>query len=417
MLESPVQRISMPSPTQRWIRVSLFNLLLVASLGTILRYKIAFSLPFIDQKHLMQAHSHFAFSGWITLAIMALMVHYLSKDLGETVFKKYRWILYANVFSAYGMLIAFTFEGYGEFSISFSTLSVIVNYIFAYQFWNDLNKIKKKDSSHHWFKAALVFNVLSSIGTFALAYMMATKTIHQNYYIGAVYFFLHFQYNGWFFFACMGLLSARLLVNIIPAPVLIKIFWLFAIACLPAYFLSALWMPIPLWTYILVILAAVAQVAGWVWIIMYMKKNLSYIKSNLHISTQWILGLAAIALTLKLLLQLGSTIPSLSILAFGFRPIVIGYLHLVLLGVISLSLLGYIMEYQLIAINKITFRGMFIFVTGIILNEVLLMIQGVCDLGYITVPYINQSLLFAACILFTGMLTINISQVIKRANV
>ena len=49
----------------KWLRISLFNLMLVAFLGMILRYKILFSLPFLDQKHLLHAHSHFAFSGWV----------------------------------------------------------------------------------------------------------------------------------------------------------------------------------------------------------------------------------------------------------------------------------------------------------------------------------------------------------------
>jgi hypothetical protein len=40
------------------------------------------------------------------------------------------------------------------------------------------------------------------------------------------------------------------------------------------------------------------------------------------------LCLSAIALSIKLLLQLGAVIPALSTWAFGLRPIVIGYLHL-----------------------------------------------------------------------------------------
>jgi len=404
----------MSSPTQRWLRICLFNLMLVAALGTVLRYKILFYLPFIDQKYFMHAHSHFAFGGWITMALMALMVAYLSAEMGDTVFKKYRWILYANLVTAYGMLLSFPFEGYGKFSISFSTLSILANYIFAFQFWRDLNRMKQQDSSQYWFKAALIFNVLSSIGTYALAYMMMTKNMHQDRYLASVYFFLHFQYNGWFFFACMGLFTSKVLVQLVAHGTLKKIFWLFALACIPAFFLSALWLPIPVWVYVLVILAAVAQLAGWIWILGLLKKHRLIIQNKFSVSACRILLLSAVALSLKLLLQLGSTIPSLSILAYGFRPIVIGYLHLVLLGVISLFLLGYMNGCGYILINKTSLKGMFIFVSGIILNEILLMIQGVGDLGYNNVPYINESLLITACILFTGMLVINISQVNKN---
>ena len=403
------------SPTHRWLKVSLFNLLLVAILGTTLRYKIVYYLPFIDQKYLMHAHSHFAFTGWITMAIMTLMVTYLAGELGEEMFKKYRWILYANLLTAYGMLFSFPFEGYGKFSISFSTLSVITSYIFAYVCWIDLNKIRQKDSSHYWFKAGLVFNALSSLGTYALAYMMATKSIHQGNYLASIYFYLHFQYNGWFFFACMGLLNARILKHIIPAHIVTKVFWLFALSCIPTFFLSALWMLIPLWIYILVILAAIAQLAGWIWLLYLLKKRWTYIKDNFSLTARRILALSAIALTLKLLLQLGSTIPSLSRLAYGFRPIVIGYLHLVLLGVISLFLLGYMSGCGYILVNKTAIKGMCIFVTGIIINEILLMIQGIADLGYTNIPYINELLFITACILLSGMLVINISQQNKNA--
>ena len=54
---------------------------------------------------------------------------------------------------------------------------------------------------------------------------------------------------------------------------------------------------------------------------------------------KYILLFVGFALSAKFLLQLGSTIPALSQLGFGFRPIVIAYLHLVLLAVISLFLL------------------------------------------------------------------------------
>ena len=166
--------LAMSISLQRWLRIALFNLLIIAGIGIILRYKIVYPLPFIDQKNLLHAHSHFAFSGWITQALMALMVAYLSTTYGQVVFKRYRWILYANLVTSYGMLFSFPFEGYGKFSISFSTLCIITNYIFAIRFWKDLNNIPGSNIGHHWFKAALIFNVISSFGAFALAYMMAT---------------------------------------------------------------------------------------------------------------------------------------------------------------------------------------------------------------------------------------------------
>ncbi|UEG50141.1 hypothetical protein LK994_01455 [Ferruginibacter lapsinanis] len=393
----------------RWIKLTLINLLIVAAIGVALRYKIAYSLPIVNQKHLLHGHSHFAFAGWISQAIMTLLVAYLAKQKGESILKKYRWLLYANVVTAYGMLVTFPFEGYGLFSITFSTLSIFVSYAFAIQYWKDLNTLETRYISHYWFKTALFCNVFSSLGAFSLAAMMAAKISHQNWFLAAEYFYLHFQYNGWFFFSCMGLIVAKLFNS--SSPVILKrIYLLFAAAIIPAYFLSALWMDIPLWVYILVVLSAVAQIAGWGYMLALIKNKALSLNPLLTSTTKQLLTLSAIALSIKLLLQLGSTIPSLSTLTFGFRPIVIGYLHLVLLGVITIFILGYMFASGLISLNKKTGIGITIFVSGIIINELFLMVQGVTALNYFNVPYINEALLAAAVTMFTGLLLLNIGQ-------
>ena len=194
-----MQKILNGEAFSKWVHISLLNLLIVACLGVILRYKIAFSLPFIDQKFLLNAHSHFAVAGWVSQAIMTFITAYISKYSQHFSLKKYQYLLLANLITAYGMLLSFPFEGYGLISIIFSTLSIFSSYAFAVVVWRDLNKMPVEKISHKWFKASLLFNVISSLGAFGLAYMMANKIIHQNWYLAAIYFFLHFQYNGWFF--------------------------------------------------------------------------------------------------------------------------------------------------------------------------------------------------------------------------
>lgn len=400
--------------THKWLRTAFINLNIVALLGIILRYKIIFSLPIIDQKHLQHGHSHFAFAGWITQALMTLLVAFLYRKGQTNAFKKYAWLLIANLITAYGMLITFPIEGYGLFSITFSTLSILVSYFFAVVFWKDLNRLKSNSTSHYWFKAAVVFNALSSLGAFSLAFMMAKHVFHQNWYLSAVYFFLHFQYNGWFFFTCSGLLIAMLESFNIKSTFYKGIFWTFFLACFPAYFLSALWMPLPIWVYILIVLSAIAQVVGWFLMVKILFANLSSLKENISKGGKWLLSLSAIALTIKFLLQLGSTHPQLSTFAFGFRPIVIGYLHLVLLGVITIFIIGYIFANKLISISKNTIIGIGIFVFGILFNELFLMIQGIMNMQREIVPYTNELLFCAAIIMFSGILLIVISQFQKR---
>ena len=387
---------------QKWIRIAFINLLIVALLGVIMRYKIAYYLPFIDQNNFLQAHSHFAFSGWVTQLLMVLMWAFLYNYLPADSLKKYKWLLIANLACAYGMLASFIWEGYGIISTLFSTFSILVSYLFAVIFWIDLNKIKIKIISAYWFKAALLFSVLSSFGAFFLSYMMANTIQRPTWFLAGTYYFLHFQYNGWFFFACMGLLTEQLKSSM-TFPLQKKVFWLFALACIPAYFLSALWLPIPAWVYILVVLAAVAELFGWILILKTIIANKPGSFKNLSAQTKWLFILSAIALSIKLLLQAGSTIPFLSKLAFGFRPVVIGYLHLMFLGVISLFIIGFCKMNEFIITRRNGNAGIIIFTAGIILNEIFLMIQGLSYMNYISVPYINELLFGTAICMLLGV--------------
>ncbi|MBL0055962.1 MAG: hypothetical protein IPP31_07130 [Chitinophagaceae bacterium] len=327
---------------RNWIRVSFLSLLVVAFLGIILRYKIAYSLPFIEQKNLHHGHSHFAFSGWVTQVLMVLMVQYIYRLTGR-VRKIYTALLYINLFSAYGMLVFFILWGYGFWSIGFSVLSIAVSVVFAIGYIRDLLIRDRKKVSHWWFTAALIFSVLSSLGTYAEAYLMANRIIHQN--------------------------------------------WLFI--------------------YVLVVAAAILQCTGWALMLHFFKQNKAAIQALFGRSGRLVLILSGFALTLKLLLQLGSTHPALSQLAFGFRPIVIGYLHLVLLGVITLFIIGFSIGTGIIPHNRFLLAGTWIFIGGVVINELLLMLQGVMGLSYEAVPHIDQWLLGASIVMFTGILLLN----------
>jgi len=394
---------------KKWISVTLFSLLLVATLGVLLRYKIAFSLPVINQKYLQHSHSHFAMCGWLTQMLMILLSNAVSKAISPDHFKTYNFILFANLVISYGMLVSFLFQGYGGISIFFSTLSVLVVYYFAIQLWRDMNRSPLKLSSFIWFKGALIFSVLSTFGVMMLAYLMATKNININIQQATTYFYLHFQYNGWFIFACLGLLINVLQNQNIQIKNTKKFFWVYAIACIPAYFLSTLWLPLPLWLYIIVVISAITLLGGWIWFFMQLRKGLTSVLYQTQKIVKWLLGLSALAFTIKVILQAGSVVPSLNNLAFGYRPIVIGYLHLVFLGVVSLFILGYLTYTGYLKVTKPLSIGIVIFIIGIILNELALMTQGVTAMGYYNLPLINETLMGITALMLLGTLTINMA--------
>lgn len=399
-----------------WLKISLINLLIVAIIGVLMRYKIGFEFPYLNQKSLQLSHSNFAFSGWISQTIMVLMVAFLEKKTKKTehrLTKKYNAILSTNLICAYGMLVFFILQGYGVFSFFFSTVTLLVSYWFAYYFIRDLKQIPSRDLSKKWFKAALFFNVISSLGTLALAYMMANKNIYQEEYLASIYYYLHFQYNGWFFFSCMGLLFAFLDLRTSQNPFYSKTFNLFFISCIPAYFLSTLWMNMPIWLYIITIIAALVQVYTWFRFLNIVIKDKKEYVENFPYFLRYILLFIGLVLSIKFLLQLGITIPALSQLAFGFRPIVIAYLHLVLLAFVTLFLLFYIYATHLILTNKSIKIGIITFTIGVLLNEIILAIQGIASFSYTVMPYANE-MLFGAAIMMTLGIGMTIIYTIKK---
>src|SRR6187549_3932836 len=103
-----------------WVHASLINLCIVALYGVVMRYKIGFEFPFFNQKYLQEAHSHFAFAGWITQSLFFLIIGLFRSNLDSIREKTYSWLLLINLVSAYGMLICFSIQGYGAFSLFFS---------------------------------------------------------------------------------------------------------------------------------------------------------------------------------------------------------------------------------------------------------------------------------------------------------
>ena len=120
-----------------FVKMSLINLTVVALIGTLMRYKIGFEFPIFSQKYLLHAHSHFAFAGWVTHTLFTLMVFTVSDQIKKP--KLFNRLIIANLICAFGMLISFTIQGYGAVSITFSTLSVFVGYVYTYFFYKELN--------------------------------------------------------------------------------------------------------------------------------------------------------------------------------------------------------------------------------------------------------------------------------------
>ena len=453
-------QFSQNSEIKNWFKISLLSFFIVSVLGMLLRYKMAFSLPWMNQKFTQHAHSHFAFAAWVSQTIWLFIYAFLSHlhpkspavhpkwevdlndiELADNVLVRQlnrsknnaKSLLRVHLFTAYGMLIGFLIQGYGLISIVFSSLYLVVSAAMVAVVWDWLkkkrqwmnfqylsNKLATESTSSSanwkkelnalnqfqlWLKASFIFQLLSCLGTISLVNQMIQHHPQQNWYLASVYWFLHFTYNGWFFFAVMGLFIYYLIQKF-EFQFSKRIFWLLTASCIPAYGLSTLWLQMPTWVYSMVVVAVVAQTIGYGLFIGDLVKNkfMQKIKSD-SIAFGFLLFLF-VALTSKMGLQLFSVIPSISKLAFGFRPVVIAYIHLMLLSVISVFLIYFGWQLSLFPQKKLVKKLLWTFLFLIMINQLSLGVQAIASLSYTWLPWLNTALVFIAFFLAINLGTL-----------
>lgn len=396
--------------TNFWIKTALINFCIVGLAGIVLRYKINFSLPVVNHKYLLYGHSYFAFNGWVTMALMACMLHFLEENGIVLKWRRYAAVFWLTLLASYGMFVSFIIQGYGFYSILFSTLAIAASYLFISVFWKDLKKVRDHATAVLWFKTAMILWILSSLGAFGLAYLMVNHIMIQDLYFSAVYFFLHFQYNGWFLFATFGLLFSYLSARGYSEEnkECRHFYLLMTVLVLPAYFLSILWLKLPLFLRITGIVSAIGQLVLLYYFILIVHGFSKIAKHPYSAITLWFWRMAYFAFFVKIILQLGSVIPFFSHFAFGLRPVIIGYLHLSFVGIISFFIFGYINQYSKTAHKHLDRTGIVLFVSGFILQELILMMQGFEAMEVRPLPHADVMLFGTALLIGAGLLKITI---------
>jgi hypothetical protein len=112
-----------------------------------------------------------------------------------------------------------------------------------------------------------------------------------------------------------------------------------------------------------------------------------------------------------MILQMGTIYPALGNAVFGFRPIIIGFLHLVFLGLVSFYVLSYLIQTGELNIEKkFTWFAIVFFFGAVIFNEVVLLVDGIGLMFYVTYPVYPWLLWIASILLFTGAALVLISR-------
>lgn len=354
------------------IKVSLGYFLLAALLGVLLRTFVVAPMT-INYRFIVHTHSHIALLGWVYIALTTLLYHlFMDKQVLE---KRYSRIFWFTQLCLIGMLLSFPFQGYALFSIIFSTLFLLASYWFSAFFIKYAPQPFKGTNAYICIKYALWFMIGSSIGPWALGGIMTVLGPESIWYRLAIYFYLHFQYNGWMILALAGIffyLLEYLKINISTKT--FRYFFLTTVlGIILSFFLSTLWTGPQLIYYILGGLGAVLQLIGFGILINICIGNRMVLKSALSRLQFNILKSVAFLLLVKMILQWLTAWPYFANLAATVLDFTIGYLHWTFLGVISIGLFFFLEFFGLIKLSKMATA---MYLGGFLLTEALIFFRG-----------------------------------------
>ncbi len=396
---------------KKWLIIVLFNLFIVALAGLILRAFHYVSVPILNYSNFMEGHSHFAFGGWGFMALFIGLYHaFLDKDKIKK--KVYSYIFWVVFIMTWGMLFTFPIRGYASISTAFATLYIWTTYWFAFRLYKD-TKNHENTLSLKFLKAALLFLVLSSLGPYIMGGLMASGYQDDPRAMNAIYFYLHFQYNGWFIFGIFALffkwMENRRIVFSQKRGILFyrTLFW----SCFPAFLLSVLWGNPDTIFFIIAGLAGVFQLLALIPFYHILYSGFQAIKCTIKPEVRKIGVGLLVLLVLKYFLQFLEAIPAISIWTTTNRNLIIAYLHLVLLGVFTIFLLLYFLEEDLYFWNTNVKIGVWLFIIGFILTEAFLFLQSGLTLFGTFIPSFGIWMFYTTLLLPVGSFFLFVNQI------
>jgi hypothetical protein len=349
----------------------------------------------VNYTYVLYGHTHVALTGWVQAALYLALQRILPQELAKN--KRYSWIWTLNLIATLGMLIAFPLQGYKAISIIFSSSAIILSYVFAWQLWQD-SQAMRHEPAWRSIRIGLLFLLLCSVGPWSLGFLMV-RFPGSDWIKLAVYFYLHFLYNGFFSFVVLGL-CLDWLAKALPETKN-KVFWpvgLMAIACLPAYSLSALWTHPQAWVWILAGLSGVLQLIA----LLGLFPILRPLRAELR-SANWVyifLAISLMSFVAKILLQAISALPQVALPLGTNRYLIIAYLHLVFLGFISCFILAFFLNQGLLQPTR---AGFALIVAGVFCSEVLLFTAGLWGwLGWGSLPSMSWAVFISSALIPLG---------------
>lgn len=361
---------------------------------------------FTAQDFLLHAHSHLALLGWAFLGVFLLFIHLTWKELKE---QKQAIFIFISAFAVTILMgVAFLQQGYATWSILFSVLHIGIEYwmvTFIFRHIRNMKQITLVESL--FLKGALISLLISSIGPFSLGGMAMQGFKDTAFFEMAIYFFLHFQYNGWLYLILVSLFLIILRKKGIIASqrMLTFSFWITFITLFPSFLLSVLWYDIGIVGLASAAVGTLGQLIGLLTLLFAIWKKREIIRQTYsqHLVISILFTFAV--LLVKNIMEISLLYPPLATIVFETREVIVGYLHLTLLGFVSIFILTqFQMTGMLDETKQRVLLGVGIFILGFTLNEAVLFLSGMLSWFQFQFPFDKAFLLIAACGLLLGAL-------------
>lgn len=347
----------------------------------------------INYKFVLHAHSHTAMLGWAYPMVSGVLVFFHRIGVSDS---RMKLLLVLNVISGLGMAVSFLIQGYGPISIAFSGLHLVSAYLFAYFFLRKSTGTRASDRLARW---GVIWMMISTAGLLAIGPVSTILGNNHPVYYSAIQFFLHFQFNGWFTFAVLSLLY-RFAENQGRSPALGPVsFWLLQLSLVLTYALSITWSTPETFLFylnsvgVLLQLSVVGLIIYRLWISLY---DLNFPSE----SVRMLLFLGLISLGGKIVAQSLAAVPAIAEISYTIRNFVIGFIHLVMLGSITLTVIAVSIYENFLPVDRLARVGYIILIAAFLSTEFVLFGQGILlwsGVGFIDGYY---GIIFGATCLF-----------------
>ncbi|MBP6311253.1 MAG: hypothetical protein KA408_03220 [Flavobacteriales bacterium] len=345
---------------------------IAATIGALLRLIFVVDMPWLLFKPWLHAHSHVAMLGWV---FPAVLITIMGQDENAVPHSFLKWILFSQ-FTVLGMLFAFPLQGYGAASIAFSGLQIVAGYVLIAIVWKHTS-YWPKEGSRRLVRLAFLLQICSTIGVWVMGPIMTSKLAGTEWYYWSVQWFLHFQFNGWFWFAAMAIGSRWAELHGVDVRIDKNTIALWVISIFLTFALVIAWSERN--AVVLTVNSAGVLIQFWAaWRTLQAMRRArlqAFVKT-----TPWmriLIGVMLLSMAARIAAQTAVSIPAVANMALTLRNYVIGFIHLNTLGAVSALLFTHaLMKGWINERIRIVPVAIVLFIAGFLLSEVMLFVQG-----------------------------------------